>query len=398
MAQLSAGTLEEQADLLTNPSLQRSMIRTIKDRGARELMAQLPFKSFVGKSYDFTIEDEIGTGNSAQDPYGDTIPSGGGKNQRVSVGVTMMIRNAVTPKIDVVGKSDFFQQREDDFEKEAKKLGRDFFQQFLNGLQDDTGTHESYNLKGLEYWFKKHDVNSQTFYATDDATLTGNAENLSYTHIDELLSRQKGEPFQVMYMNRETSIAFRGLLNNMPGNVAGMMMEDTFGRQMLHYDGTPIVVNDSVAMDKPFAEATVSGTTVTVTDPGFLGFSELVVGESITVGGSSTTVASVTDTHTVEVSDGTALSDGSGQSGVVEQQNVIYAGRMDPTDGIAAVYHENRGVPADAGEHYGAIAGFDAQDQGLLESAPRYQSRLDFYGQTVVHDPEAQARVLGFSI
>lgn len=398
MPQLSAGTLEEQADLLTNPSLQRSMVRTIKDRGARELMAQLPFKSFVGKTYDFTIEDEIGTGNSAQDPYGDTIPTGGGKNQRISTGVTMMIRNAVTPKIDIVGKSDYFNQREDDFEKEAKKLGRDFFQQFINGMQDETGTHDSYNLKGLEHWFKKHDRSEQTFYATDDATLTGNAENLSYTHIDELLSRQRGEPFQFIYMNRETSIAFRGLLNNMPGNVAGMMMQDTFGKQMLHYDGTPIVVNDAVAMDKQIPEATVSGTTVTVTSDAFLGFSELVVGESITVGGNTTTVASVTDTHEVEVSDGTALSDGTGQSGHVEQKNVIYAGRMDPVDGIAAVYHENRGVPADAGEHYGPIAGFDANDQGLLESSPRYQSRLDFYGQTVVHDPEAQARAVGFSI
>lgn len=399
MAQLSSGTLEDQADLLTNPSLQRSMVRTIKDRGARELMAQLPFKSFVGSSYDFTIEDSVGTGNSARDPYAENnIPTGGGKNKRISVGTTMLIRNAITPKIDIVGKSDYFAQREDDFEKEAKKLGRDYFQQFFNGLIDDSGTHEGYNLRGLQYWFKKHDRSQQTFYATDDATLTGAAQSLSYTHLDELLSRQRGEPFDVIYMDRETSIAFRSLLNQMPGNIAGMMMQDTFGRNMLHYDGTPIVVTDAVSMDKPISDADVSGTTVTVQAADFLGFSEEVVGEDITLGGETGQVASVTDTHTVEITTGTDISDGTGLTGKVEQQPAIYAGRMDPTDGICGVYHENRGVPADAGEYYGPIAGFDANDQGLLESSPRYQTRLDHYGQVVVHDPEAQARVLGFSV
>lgn len=400
MAQLNAATLETQANLLTNPSLQRAMIKIIKDRGARELMAQLPHKSFVGKTYDFTQEEEIGTGNSAQNPYADSgIPSGGGKNKRISVPVTMLVRNAITPKIDVTGKSDYFNQKQDDFEKEAKKLARDFFYQFFNGLVDESGTHDGWNLRGLEYWFDKYSgFTSQTVFATDDGTQSGNAESLSYTHLDELLSRQKGQPFEVLYMNRETSVAFRSLLNQMPGNVAGMMMQETFGRNMMHYDGVPIVVNDAVGMDKPIDSATVSGTTITVDDAGFLGFSDLVVGQSITLGNDTGTVASRTDTHTVEITNGTDIADGAGKSGHVEQANVIYAGRMDPVDGICAVHYENRGIPANAGEYYGPIAGFDAEDQGLLEGSQRYQTRLDYFGQVVVHDPRAQARAVGFSL
>ena len=363
-------------------------------------MAQLPHKSFVGKTYDFTQEEEIGTGNSAQNPYANSgIPTGGGKNKRHSVPVTMLVRNAITPKIDVTGKSDYFNQKQDDFEKEAKKLARDVFYQFLNGLVDDSGTHDGWNLRGLEYWFDKYSgFPEQTFYATDDGTLSGNAESLSYTHMDELLSRQKGQPFEVLYMNRETSVAFRSLLNNMPGNVAGMMMQDTFGRQMMHYDGVPIVVNDAVGMDKQIGSATVSGTTITVDDSEFLGFSDLVVGQDITLNGETGTVASVTDTHTVEITTGGDITDGSGLSGVVEQNNVIYAVRFDSVDGVCAVHYENRGIPANPGEHYGPIAGFDAEDQGLLEGSQRYQTRLDYMGQVVVHDPRAQARAVGFSI
>lgn len=375
------------------------MIKVIKDRGASELFAQLPFKSFQGQTYDFTQEEQIAQGNSAQDPYDTTIPTGGGKNKRISVPVTMLIRNAITPKIDVLGKSDYFDQRRDDMEKEAKRLARDFFQQFFNGLVDSSSPTEAYNLRGLEYWFDQYSgFTEQTFFATADGTRSGSAENLSYTHLDELLSRQKGDEFDVLYMNRPTSIAFRSLLNNMGGNVAGMLMMDQFGRQMLTYDGTPIVVSDAVGMDKQITDADVSGSTVTVQSSEFLGFSDLVIGQTIELNNETSTVASVTNAHEVEITTGSDITDGSGYSGHVEQDNVIYAARFDSVDGVCAVYHNNRGVPADAGEYYGPIAGFDAEDQGLLEDSPRYQTRLDFYGQLVNHDPRAVARAVGFSV
>jgi len=402
MAQLSAATLEEQADLLTNPSLSRAMIKVIKDRGASELFAQLPFKSFQGQTYDFTQEEKIADGNSAQNPYDTTIPSGGGKNKRQSVPVTMFIRQAITPKIDVLGKSDFYNQRRDDMEKEAKRLARDFFEQFLNGLVDESSSTDAYNLRGLEYWFKQYASTfpEQTFYATSDGTISGNAENLSYTHFDELLSRHKGNEFDVIYMNRETEIAFRSLLNNMGGNIAQMLMIDTFGQQMLTYDGTPIVCNDSVGMDKRFSDAEVSGTTVTFNDSGFLGVSDLSVGQTIYVSDNdeTATVASVTNAHELEIETASDLTDGSGLSGRVEQENVMYAVRFDSVDGVCAVYHDNRGVPANPGEYYGPISGFDAEDQGLLEDSPRYQTRMDFYGQLVAHDPRSIARAVGFSL
>lgn len=167
---------------------------------------------------------------------------------------------------------------------------------------------------------------------------------------------------------------------------------------MLHYDGTPIVVNDAVGMTKTFSDAdrTASSDKITVNDTNFLGFTDLNVGQTITVDGTDYTISSVDSANEVTV--GSVSSDATGDAGSVESKRAIYACRFDEVDGIAAVYHQNRGIPANASEHYGPIAGFDAEDQGLLEGSPQYQTRLDFYGQVVVHDYESIARLAGHKL
>ena len=250
------------------------------------------------------------------------------------------------------------------------------------------------------------DFPEQFVYGTADGTESGASEALSLGHMDDLLSRQKGDPFQVMYMNRETWVAYKGVLNAQPGNTASMIMNELFGMNMLHHDGTPIVMNDAVGMDLDIGAAAIStdavaSDTVTVTDPGFLGFRDLNVGETITLGGETAEVVSITDTHTVKVDPGSASggwSNGTDLSGKVEQQNAVYACRFDAVDGISAVYHQNRGVPANPGEYYGPVAGFDAEDLGLERDKQAYQTRLDAFLQNVVHDPRAVARLSGFDV
>lgn len=396
-------TLEQEANKLTNPSLQRSMIKTIKDRGALELFAQLPHKPFEGKTYDFVVEDSVATGNSAQNPYGNTIPEGGGSNIRKNVPVTMLIRNALTAEIDINGKSDYFDARQNDMEKEGKKLARDFFRQFLVGRQKDG---YNWNLRGLEHWLNEvwteANYGDQYVWGTSDGTSGGTAENLSLNMLDDLLSRQIGQKYDALYMSREGAVEFKALLNSQPGNVAAMLMNETFGQPMLHFDGVPIIVNDAVSMDKPISDATVAGTTVTVQDTDFLGFTDLHVGESITLdtgsGNETGTIASVTDAQTAEITTGTDITDGTNGSGKVESKRAVYAVRFDEVDGICAVHYANRGVPGDTSEWYGPIAGFNSEDQGLLENSPQYQTRLDYFGQIVVHDPEAVARLAGFKV
>ena len=213
--------------------------------------------------------------------------------------------------------------------------------------------------------------------------------------LNDLQSRQPGEKFDALFVNRATGVYIKNLLDAAPGNTAAMQMSELYGKPMLYWNGMPIVVNDAVGAGRSWSAATVSGTTLTVTDSGFMGFHDGDVGLTVTQDGNSTrTVASVTDSHVIELS----TSGGTTGAGSLPVKNVIYALRFDEVDGIAAIYHANRGVPASAGEYYGPIAGFDAEDLGLQPNVQQYWTRLDFFGNVVSHSPFAQASLSHFNI
>ena len=404
-------TLKAQADLLTHVSLQRGVIEVLITRGARPLLESLPFKSFEGDSYGFNAEVSLPTGHSSRDPYGSTIPTGVGTRQRIAVESGMLVRNADTAKIDVVGKSNINNARANDLMLASKKLASDFTYSFINAIHDDTGT--DFNMKGLEYWidFYNGTFTEQEVYGTDDDTATGTSLNLSLRMVDDLLSRQKGDDFHVIYSDRATMVTFTNLYNLAGGNTATIFMDPNFGKgsaAVFMYRGIPWYVMDDVGAVKASVDSgaiTSAATTLTVDmtsatgDPHFPGFSNLDIGRSITIAGAGvaaadlvTTVASITAVDEVEVADAasTTVTDSAVTLAAVP---AIYAVRYDEDDGATAIFHQNRGVPANAGEFYGPIAGFDVEDLGLLESSPFYRSRLDWFGNFTVQSPYAVARL-----
>lgn len=404
--------LKDQADILTNPSLQRGVIEVLITRGARPLLEQLPFKSFEGSAYAFNAEVTLPTGHSSRDPYGSTIPGGAGARQRISVESGMLARNADTAKIDVIGKSDINNLRMQDLIISSKKLAEDLTFMFVNGVHNDAGT--DFNLKGLEYWldFYNGSFPEQLVYGTDDGLVTGTKQNLSLRMVDDLLSRKKGDEFQAIYSDRATMVTFMNLYNLAGGNTGQIFMDQNFGHTsaVFAYRGKPWYVLDPAGAVKT-ATGAASITTATTTldidmtatgDQHFPGFTSLDVGRAITIVGAGpaaanlvTTIASVTDIDTVEVTDA-ASTTVTTEDVTVDATNVIYVCRFDEDDGISALYHSNRGVPANAGEFYGPIAGFDAEDIGLLESAPMLRTRLDWFGNFTVQSPYAEARLSHF--
>ena len=404
-------TLKTQADILTHVSLQRGVIEVLITRGARALLEQLPFKSFQGDSYGFNAEVTLPTGNSSRDPYGSTIPTGVGTRQRVAVESAMLIRNADTAKIDVVGKSNVNDARANDLILASKKLASDMTYSFINDMHVDGGT--DFNLKGLEYWidFYNGTFTEQEVYGTSDETATGTSQNLSLRMVDDLLSRQKGDEFDVIYSDRGTMVTFMNLYNLAGGNTATIFMDPNFGKgsaAVFMYRGKPWYVMDDVGAAKVSSgNASISSSDATLTvdmtsatgDPHFPGFSNLDIGRAITVPGAgaasatlTTTVLSVTSASVVElaVNASTTVSDASITLAAVP---AIYAVRYDEEDGVTSIFHQNRGIPANAGEFYGPISGFDAEDLGLLESSPFYRTRLDWYGNFTVQSPFAVARL-----
>lgn len=406
--------LKAQADLLTQASLQRGVIEVLITRGAKALLESLTFKSFEGDSYAFNAEATLPTGHSSRDPYGTTIPTGVGTRQRIAVEAAMLIRNADTAKIDVVGKSNMNNQRAQDLMLASKKLASDLTYSFINGIHIDAGT--DYNLKGLEYWidFYNGTYTEQEVYGTDTELVTGTAQNLSLRMVDDLLSRQKGDEFDVIYSDRQTLVTFMNLYNLAGGNTATIFMDPMFGKgsaMTFMYRGKPwYVLDDAGAAKVSSGNGAITSGDATLTvdmtaatgDPHFPGFSNLDIGRTISVPGAgsaaatlTTTIASINAVNSVELA-AAASTTVSDASVTVAATNVIYAVRYDEEDGVTALYHTNRGVPANAGEYYGPIAGFDAEDMGLLESSPFYRTRLDWFGNFVVQSPFAVARLSHF--
>ena len=404
--------LKAQADILTNTSLQRGVIEVLITRGAAPVIEQMPFKAFEGSAYAFNAELTLPTDHSSRDPYGSTIPGGVGTRQRISVESGMLARNADTAKLDVVGKSDINDQRANDILLASKKLADDLVYAVVNEIHDDSGT--DFNLKGWEYWlsFYGSSFTEQIVYGTDDGLSTGTAQNLSLRMVDDLLSRKKGDEFDAIYSDRESMITFMNLYNLAGGNTAPIFMSDNFGQSsaVFAYRGKPWYVLDHAGGVKTTAASDATATDATLTvdrtsatgDPHFPGFSSLDVGRTITVTGAgtagglhTTTIASVTDDGEVEMTD-VAVTTSANATLTIAATRVIYAIRFGEEDGFTAIYHTNRGIPANAGVHYGPIAGFDAEDLGILESAPTYRTRLDWFGNFVNHNPYAIARLSHF--
>ena len=400
--------LREEADKLTIESLQKGVIEVLITRGARELLGKLPFKSFQGTAYTFVAEKALPDSASIADPYGNTIATGVGSYNRIPVASGSFMRNADTAVIDTIGKSNINKQRRQDTIRAAKALSRDFMDQFING------THvvgADVSLEGLEHWldFYAPDFPEQTVYATDAGTAAdyGNAQALSLTLLDDLLTRFKGDGFDCIVSNRETQVAFQNLLNLAGGNTAGMFMEDKFGKMYWAYRGTPWHVFDVVGQAKRTtpgdaqagiaagSATVVAGGTLTVTDPRFVGFSSIDVGRAVSVNGvAQGVIDSVTSNRVVEVSAAVAA------TGALEvaKTNAIYCIRFDEEDGTTALYHEGRGNAAENGEYEGPISGFDAEDLGRLESSEKLRTRLTWYGSFAVQSPHAIARLSHFTV
>jgi len=389
-----------EANKLTVPALLRGVVEVIRKKGARDLFAQLPFKAFEGTTYDFNYEATVASGASVGDPFSTTdLVEGVGTRTRLAIPTRMLARNADTPKISILGKSNINSQRAADIMAAAKKLAFDFQEQYVRGMGYDN------HANGLDYWVDYWNSVGFTNQDFDAAGATFSA-GLLY----DLLLRTKYDGFDVIYADNKTTVEFMELLADLPGNTPQYIMDERFGRPVLTFNGIPWITLDIIAEDKVLTGATVGGTGTTVTkaaaDNGFGGFSQADVNKTITDGTDSDTIASVnfstgvaTLTTGGEFSDGTAASltlQGADTSGQADER-VIYAVKYDTEDGFTSVYHQNPDGPgADTGEFLGTMAGFSARDLGELQGPNIRRTRMDWFGNFVSHNPYAIARLRNF--
>lgn len=431
--------LADEADRLDNPSLQRGIIETIIDKGARNLTAVLPFDSFTGNSYDYNLEGSEALGSSIESPYGSDIPQNIGEPERIKLDTGMLARNVFTPIINERGKSTFTDQRARDIASAAKRMAKDMVTQHING----SGAGKSLNgfekfltdFAGLVDAAGNREIASGTIvteeeqkvFLTDDGTPGGSAQNLDSEAIRTLLTRSGDEEFDMLWTDEQTYVQIQMIVENMPGNMADHIMSENFGRSVLMIDGTNVMKLDAAGRRKKGANVIVNTTDDTVEvensaagDAKFIGFTDLDIGRDFTlydgdpddpavsasaIGSGS--VADLDDTSpnwkvsvTWDSEPGSDSATGDEHYVVLDKTPVIYGARYDTMDGATAFYHNTDGAPANPGEQYtGPIAGFNASDLGRARAGNRRarETQLDWFGNFAVKSPYAVARLSHFS-
>lgn len=422
-------TLQAEADKLANPTLTKGVVEVFFDRGTRDHYALLPFKAYEGSSFDWNIEKTLPTGYSARDPYGSTaIPGGVGTRNRLSIKSAALLRNVDTAVIDNIGKSDINNQHMEDIIMGAKKFAEDHRRDFFRGngtWNEGTG----YNLSGLDYYLDKYAgryqsgalvsgawgsfVDQKYFPTTGGSAGTpyGTKANLDLGMLDDLLTREKGLGFDVVFSDRKSFLSFKKQLNAVGGQVAPALMDERFGRPVYEYNGVLWVVNDAVGAPKISSLDVAASVTITVTtgalsvntatDKYWPGFQDTDIGRTFTLYSDAAlttvaatgTISDITGSATATTTYTTATKTG---YIVLDQANLIYGIRYNEMDGVTAVYHNSRGVPPNAGEYQGPIAGFAAVEIGDLEDAPLTRTRLEWYGNYVALSPYSVARMSHF--
>lgn len=392
-------TLTE-ANKLTLPFLLRGVLEAIRKRGLPDFFALLPFKSFEGSTYDFNWELTNPSSASVIDPYSTSdLPEGVGTRQRVNVITKALGRNVDTAIIDTLGKSNINNIRMQDMRDAAKTFTFDFAQEAIRGMGRNN------HANGIDYWVDYWVDNGYTDQDYDAGTAVFSSQMLY-----DMLLRTKMESFDVIFADRQTTVEFRALLAELPGNVPMHIMDPRFGKPMLMFDGIPWVVLDSIAEDKALVNAVVAGTgttiTAAVTDNGFVGFSNADVGKVVSDGSNTSTISSVdfsTGVATISgsITDGTKNLTvlGPDSTGGAATKRNIYAVRFDEGDGFTSVYHANpNGTMPDNGEFLGgSLAGFSARNIGELQGPGILRSRMDWYGNFASHLPYSIVRLRNFT-
>lgn len=429
--------LRDAADLLTNKTLIGGVIKTLSDRGADDILAKMDLVSFQGSSFDWNIEVDELDQNTLYDPYTDDVATGIGTTERVSVKTGALAADVKTPLYNIISKSDYVRQKTEDVESGTSKVGRDFIYHIVNGMGVALSA-DAFGLIGFEGWLEffagLHNPSTtptvpagwarpaghvvyfrQKMYGTSDGKITADVATNGLPLNDVMLRRLRrgniGDPYTVIYTDEDSCVEIETILAGLPGNDAKTHMDADFGREMMTYNGMPIVILDAAGRRKKTggAAATQSDATITISSSQmdgqkFIGFSDLDVGRKFKLDdGTNTwegTIASVTTGRVVEATTTAPETfSNTDTTMTLEPTNVIYAVTYHNQYGFHGLFHESRGMPANPGQNYaGAVAGFSVRDKGEMEAGRKELVKMDWFGQFVCRKPYAIRRLSHYKL
>jgi hypothetical protein len=417
---------------LSDSVLEAGIVQTLHQFGFNSLVQKIPFVRGEGKTITWNVERSMHSGSSIQNPNSSAVNAGQSQYDEVTVSLKMLARDADVSLMDMAVHSNTNDQQRVKLFNSSKRLAFDFGDTMLNGCGIGDTPH------GLAYFqarfggfaqpngsvvkLSPDDLNRRdrkVFFHDGDPSYesppqvgTDSALPLTLGIMDDVVTRDDGENFDAIVVPRITRNWLKHLIRTeSTAATPEMIMDEDFGVPMLNYEGIPIIRNDDVGNEKSglggVYGATISGTTLTVQQPGvssddtdaWMGFTDLDVGRTIYLGsldesGEAATIVEVAGFREVELESTTSgsFTDADFYMPPVEAMQLIKFGEE---DGFQACYAPNLASNVVNPEYPNAtpIAGFIVDRYGMIQQGRGSKDQLTWIGTFKQKSSWASVRV-----
>ncbi|KMJ44962.1 phage capsid protein [Xenorhabdus khoisanae] len=216
--------LREEAEKLSNNTLEQGVIETIIDR--EDLFAVLPFMKVDSKAYLYNRESELSEAQFID--VNDEVPEGAAKFTEHVAKLRILAGDVDVDKFLSSTMGDTNSQMAIQIRSKVKGLARAFRRNLILG-------DSSSNAKTFD-GIPKLIHNDQKIIA--DSAMT-------FSMLDELVDAVKDLGADAIMMRSEHIRAYRALLRTVNVGPTEIMIEN-FGRPMLTHNGVPFLVNDFI--------------------------------------------------------------------------------------------------------------------------------------------------------
>lgn len=220
--------LKEEAEKLSNNTLEQGIIETIIDR--EDLFAVLPFFKVNSKAYVYNREDKISEASFID--VNEAIPEGAATFTEHTAKLRILAGDVDVDKFLSTTMADTNNQRAIQIASKVKGIARKFRKTLIEG--DATANAKEFD--GLPKLISSTQV------------IPGGNNTMTFSMFDELVDSVKDLGADCIMMRSEHLRAYRALLRATHVTPQEIMIPN-FGRPMLSHNGVPFIINDFITLD-----------------------------------------------------------------------------------------------------------------------------------------------------
>lgn len=222
--------LKEEAEKLSNNTLEQGIIETIIDR--EDLFALLPFFKVNSKAYVYNREDKISEASFID--VNEAIPEGAATFTEHTAKLRILAGDVDVDKFLQTTMADTNNQRAIQIASKVKGIGRKFRKTLITG---DASTNA-----------KEFDGLPKLLSTSPGQNIQAGNTAMSFSMFDELVDAVKDLGADCIMMRSEHLRAYRALLRATHATPQEIMIPN-FGRPMLSHNGVPFIINDFIEVN-----------------------------------------------------------------------------------------------------------------------------------------------------